>query len=347
MFRLIDAARHAVGSVMDESGMGVAESPYRVIAEFDGARVRSYQERCEGGGPILLIIPAPFKKPYIWDLMPSVSVVRHCRSHELQVYLLEWTIPGTEQDCLGLADYADRLVTAASSAIEEELGCSATVVAGNSLGGTFAAIFAGLHPERVRSLVLVDAPIDFGQEGDRIARMVAAMPHARAFRIIFGSPVPGSAINLLSASTAPDIFLGQPAADLAASLLDSEALAIHMRVVRWMLDEFPLPGQLFEDIIELLYRENRFMDGSLQIGGRSVGVECLKSPVLTVVNPRGVVVPLASVQAALHGRSQPSSCALTYEGDCGPALQHVGPLVGPGAHKHLWPKICAWLARCG
>jgi len=35
---------------------------------------------------------------------------------------------------------------------------------------------------------------------------------------------------------------------------------------------------------------------------------------------------------------------LRYEGERGPALQHLGPLVGPGAHARLWPEILDWVA---
>src|SRR3546814_2358549 len=77
--------------------------------------------------------------------------------------LLEWTMPTADMDGLGLADYADRLIGAAIDAIEAETGRPGMAVAGHSLGGTRAAIFASLNPDRVRGLVLVDAPLSFGE----------------------------------------------------------------------------------------------------------------------------------------------------------------------------------------
>ena len=35
---------------------------------------------------------------------------------------------------------------------------------------------------------------------------------------------------------------------------------------------------------------------------------------------------------------------LRYDGERGPALQHLGPLVGPRAHARLWPEILDWVA---
>ena len=38
----------------------------------------------------LLIVAAPVKRPYIWDLAPSVSAIRYCLREGLHVHLLEW-----------------------------------------------------------------------------------------------------------------------------------------------------------------------------------------------------------------------------------------------------------------
>lgn len=75
--------------------------------------------------------------------------------------------------------------------------------------------------------------------------------------------------------------------------------AIHARVERWLLDEFALPGRLFDEVLEQLYRENRLVTGTLQTRDHRIGLDRLCSPVLAVVNPSGRVVPPASVLAGI------------------------------------------------
>ncbi|MXQ12388.1 alpha/beta fold hydrolase [Microvirga makkahensis] len=341
----MDEMRRQIGRGLDALGLEPQERPYRVAAEFQGARVRAYQDQGEGRGPVLLVVPAPFKRAYIWDLLPPVSVLRRCLEQNLRVYLLEWLTPTQQEDEFGLAEYADRLIREAHRAIHSETGCGAPILAGHSLGGTFAAIFASLHPARVGGLVLVDAPLAFGADGGPLARAVAMIPHARMIRRMAGSPIPGSVINALSVAAAPDAFQGQRIADLAASLSDPQALAIHGRVERWTYDEFSLPGRLFEETLERLYREDQFLDGTLQVGDRQAGVANLRSPVIAVINPVGRIVPPRSLLKGLGAAPNLSLQVLEYQGDRGPMLQHVGPLVARAAHEQLWPKILDWACK--
>ncbi len=338
-----DEARRRIGRGLDSLGLGPQEAAYRVVAEFPGARLRAYHDRVDTRRPVLLIIPAPLKRAYIWDLLPEVSVVRHCLSRGLCVYLLEWLTPSKQEDHFGLAEYANQLPSAALDAIAGDIDSSTPILAGHSLGGTSAAIFATLHPERVGGLVLVDAPLAFGEHGGPIAHAVKAIPHARLICRLAGSPVPGSVINILSVAAAPNAFQLQRITDLAASLLDPKALAIHARVERWAYDEFPLPGQLFEDVLEQLYREDRFSNGTLRVGERQTGIGSLRCPVMAVVNPVGRVVPPRSMLTGLEAVPNLSFQVLEYEGDRGPMMQHLGPLVAPVAHERIWPKILDWI----
>jgi polyhydroxyalkanoate synthase len=341
-----DEVRRQIGRGFDAMGLGPREMPSRIAAEFPGARLRAYQEE-RVTGPSVLIVPAPFKRAYIWDLLPDVSVVGHCRARGLRVYLLEWLVPGEAESAYGLADYADRLPRAAIDVVMAEAESPPPILAGHSIGGTFAAIAASLHPDRVSGLILVDAPLAFGEHGGPISRAVATIPHVRAIVGMSGNPVPGSVINALSVSAVPEAFQFQRLTDFAASLLSPKALPIHIRVERWAYDEFPLPGRLFEETLEQLYREDRFVQGTLEVGPKRTGVAGLRQPVMAVVNPLGRVVPPRSLLAGLEAVPDLAYEVLEYPGDTGPMLQHVGPLVAPVAHERLWPKILNWAVDVG
>ncbi len=158
-FSFTDAIRRAQGNVLDMMGYGPRECNYRLLASGPCWRLRDY-----GGSdhrrPVL-IIAAPIKQPYIWDLDPSSSAVRCCLSRGLHVYLLEWTPPLFEGGRAGLETYGDRAISECTARIAATRGGVLPFLVGHSLGGTLAAIFAVLEPQSIRGLVLLGAPLCF------------------------------------------------------------------------------------------------------------------------------------------------------------------------------------------
>src|SRR5437763_437870 len=145
----VDAARRQIGDFLAAAGFGPGGTRHRILLELPGARLRMYSHGKRQLGPALLIITAPFKRAYIWDLMPQVSVIRRCLTEGVRVYLLEWMIPAESDNDFGLAEYASQWPIAAIEAIQDDAGSSGPVLVGHSLGGTFAAICASLFPERI------------------------------------------------------------------------------------------------------------------------------------------------------------------------------------------------------
>jgi polyhydroxyalkanoate synthase len=155
--------------------------------------------------------------------------------------------------------------------------------------------------------------------------------------------VPGSFLDVLSALASPREFAVEPRVDLLRSVLDGltdpEPLRTHLRVLRWAGDEFRMPGPLFRDIVERLYRDDAFAAGTLTVTGRRVGPHALTAPLVTVVDPGSAVVPPHSVVPVHESAASPDKLLLHYPGDVGVALQHVGVLIGRRAHGELWPRI--------
>jgi len=91
-FDVSDIIRRAQGDVVGAFGLDPKESPHRIITSRAHWRLRDYggDDRSRS----LLIIAAPIKRPYIWDLAPSISAIRFCLHQGLYVQLLEWMLVG-------------------------------------------------------------------------------------------------------------------------------------------------------------------------------------------------------------------------------------------------------------
>ncbi len=353
----VDMIRRDRGRWLSACGFGPIETPSRTVRTWPRAELRAYDD---AGGTsqqlpttaVALIVPAPIKQAYVWDLAPEVSAVRRMQEAALRVYLLRWTEPehGAAEGDDGLATYAESLIVQSLDAIAVDCGCpSPVVIAGHSLGGTLAAIFTALHPERVLALVLLEAPVSFeGPAAGAFAPMLRAAPPADEIVAALGGQVPGSFLDLVTVAAAPDAFQWEPLQDAMMSLYDPLALRTHLQIVRWTLDEFPLPGRLFVQVVEDLYRGDRFIRSTLHVGGRLASPANITAPVLVVFNPHSRVIPPSSIARFIDALPPNADAqALHYEGDIGVAVQHVGVLVGHNAHRRLWPVIQNWLRqRC-
>jgi polyhydroxyalkanoate synthase subunit PhaC len=342
VLELIDAARLVQAQLLKAGGLGPIETPARVALELPLVTLKAYGAPGRRGGAPVLLVPAPIKRAYLWDLDPRRSIVRRLLVAGMQPYVVQWERRGPEDADAGLAAYADRLLGEALRVVEAETGARSVACAGHSLGGTFAAIHAALHPERIRALALLGAPLHFGEDAGAMAGLLRPLPEDMPV-VWPGYRVPGSALSLFASSASPVTFGYARWLDGLLSAADPQRLEGHLRATVWSLDELPLPRALFAEVVQWLYREDRLLRGTLMLDAGKAEPRRIRAPVLSVIDPDCPVVPPESV-LPFHRALRSETRVLWYEGDTGVALQHVGMLIGDSAHRRLWPAIIQWLS---
>jgi polyhydroxyalkanoate synthase len=327
----LDAGRAALGRMLDALGYGPRPTPSERILQQPGFELHGY-----GGppaAPALLIVPAPIKGPYIWDMTPQVSVVQRALSVDMRVYMLRWRSPGPREAGFGLPEAVAAIETAAAAIDSPRL-----LLAGHSLGGSLAAIAATTLPQRPRGLLLLASPLAFEPGVGALETLLARAPGAED--LVDGSSMPGSGLALGAYLAAPEAFGLERWLDWWQSSADPAARAMHLRILRWSLDELAMPRALFTDVVTQLYRGDCFARGRLVLGDRMAALADLTAPTLVVSEAKSRVVPAQSAYPPLLAeRAQ----VLWYHGEPGVGLQHVGMLVGRDTHRQLWPRIMGWL----
>jgi polyhydroxyalkanoate synthase len=341
----VDQLRRSLGAALDLAGYGPAPQPHDIVLTSPGLSLFRY--RGPRRGPAVLLVPAPIKRPYIWDLIQPVSVVRRFLDAGFDTFLLAWT-ERRPSDRSGLSECVGELVATAVDEVARVTRAETVVLAGHSLGGTIAALFASISAARVRALLLIEAPIRFGPSAGAFAPVTAMSPDAGWVASILGNAAPGCLLDAVALAAAPESYLLFPWIDRLRSLGDPAALAVNLRVARWSLDEFRMPGRLFEDVVEKLYRADLFCRGGLQIGERTASVRGLQGiPLFTVFDPLCRVIPPQSALAAHEAVGGTRSRLYPRSPEAGVGIQHVGALVGRKSHQTLWPELIRSLVEIG
>ena len=212
----------------------------------------------------------------------SVSVVAHARRRGLRPFLVEWTDQAA--DDAGLAHYA-RHAAAGLPGHRDRADRFRDGRRGRPLAGRHARRGPRRpRPERVAALAVLEAPLRFGAAAGSFAPFVATTPAAVAGTSRRGG-VPGASSTWSARPRRPANSPPSRGIDLLRSLADPAALRTHLRVLRWAADEFRMPGALFRDVVERLYRDDAFARGTLEIAGERVGPATLTAP-LTPCSPR-------------------------------------------------------------
>jgi len=285
-FDVSDVIRRAQGDLVGAFGLDPSECPYRTITSRSHWRLRDYGG--EDQSPSLLIIAAPIKKPYIWDLTPSTSPIRFCLRQGLHVQLLEWVSASSHAGNYGIDEYVLAISEAVASLAAIAKGAKPYMI-GHSLGGTLAAIYAAFQPESIKGLVLLGAPLCFEPSRSQFRdALISLVPR----KISEDEPFPGSILSHASALASPHTFIWSRLIDAMLSVGDPLAMEIHARVERWALDD---PGKLVHQIIDWLYRENRFCREKLKIHEKFVGPHGLSTPTLVVINTADQIASFASL----------------------------------------------------
>jgi pimeloyl-ACP methyl ester carboxylesterase len=122
-------------------------APPSKFVEIEGMRTHY---RDEGTGPPLVLLHGFGSSLYTWDgWVRQLAGTRRLIRLDLPGFGLTGPVPD--------GDYRAERYVRVVAALLDRLGVDRTDIAGNSLGGRTALMFALAYPERVRKLILVDA----------------------------------------------------------------------------------------------------------------------------------------------------------------------------------------------
>ncbi len=322
-------------------------TPNRVIREDLACAVREFSLRGAHGRAAMrtdgrrwpvLVVPPEVNSSHIVDFGPGQSLVRA---------ILDAGFPRVAS-----LDWRSAAGTAARRDVDDSLGSILDAVealggrvhlVGLCQGGWESAMVTALEGERVASLTLVAAPIDFHAGDGALRPVVESTPMAAYSSLVAagagtmrGATIATGFDNLLPMER----YLGK-ALSVWEHLDDEAWMARFHRLEDWYRCPKDLPGPMYLRAVRELFKQNRLVQARFVALGRRVDLADVACPLALVTGTRDHITPPAQTRAISDLAS--STQILDVEIDAG----HVGTFMGSDSLRDHWPDVLSWLIEVG
>lgn len=317
----------------------VATTPHDVVYEEGTLKLLRYRNELsiDLAEPVLVCF-ALVNRPYILDLQPDRSVVRQLLKRGFDVYLIDWGVPTAADRTLRLNDYVNGFLKNVADFVCEHSESKQLNLLGYCMGGTMSTMFTALHPEMVRNLILMAAPIDFsGDEG--LLQLWTREEYFDVDGLIdaFGN-CPGSFLQASFQLMKPVQNFFEKYHTFYENLHDERFLENFFAMERWGNDNIPVAGETFREFVKMLYQKNMLVRDEMHLADVPVHLNQITCPLLMLVAQYDHLVPPSSTLALREyvGSKEIDEMVIN--------AGHIGLAVSSKAHRQLWPEAVMWIA---
>src|SRR5919199_5533864 len=142
---ILDKYARGIGIILEGTQAHTGRTPKEVVWTKNKAKLYRYEPHREKKYPVpILIVYALINRPYVLDLLPGNSFIEYLVNEGFDVYMLDWGIPGDEDQDLDFEHYIlDYLPRVAKKVMRISCAEEYTLL-GYCMGGTMAAMSAAL-----------------------------------------------------------------------------------------------------------------------------------------------------------------------------------------------------------
>ena len=333
-----DQVRKAKEVLLGPLETDIAVTPYDVVWQEDRVKLKHYHPRTE---PLLktplFIVYAQVNRETMLDLQPGRSVVETFLNAGLDIYMLDWGYPTRKDRFLNLDDHVNGYIADAVDFILEKHGLDQLNIMAICQGGTMTVMYAALHPEKIKNLVLTVTPTNFDHDAGLLnvwARSLDPDKLVESYGNIHGHIMNLGFLLLNPARLMIDKYVG-----LLENIHNRDFVENFVRMERWIFDSPDLPGEAFRDFIQWMFRENLLIKNELVLGGKKVDLKNITMPVLNIYGKYDHLVPPAACDQLT------SKIGSTDKEDLCLDTGHIGIYVSSKTQREFGPKIIRWLTE--
>jgi len=328
--------KKGVENLASSGEVKLAQTEKELVYEDGKRKLYRYRARSKKICPVpMLIVYAMVNRYTMLDLQPDRSMIRNLLDQGQDVYLIDWGYADRMDRHLTMDDLINAFMDDCIDHICEQHQIEAVNLLGVCQGGTFSAIYSALHPEKVKNLITMVAPIDFATNDSLLYVWGKAMD-VDLLIDTYGI-VPGDLMNQSFQMLQPFTLTFQKYLNMVDTMADSETLAAFLRMESWIFDSPDQPGEVLRQNAKDLFQENKLVKGEFEIGGQRVDLKQISMPVLCIYADYDTLVPPVSSKKLLEYVGTRDKQELSYP------VGHVGMFVSGKTQSTLAPRISEWL----
>jgi poly(3-hydroxyalkanoate) synthetase len=312
------------------------KTPHEIVFETPLARLRDFSTAQPPDlVPTIVLPPQAGHDSCIVDYSPEQSQMRTVLEAGLEHALaLDWVGATRATRRASIDDYLaviDRAISAA--------GGRANLI-GDCQGGWLATIYAALEPDRVNTLTIAGAPIDFHVGEAVINEAVAWLAPGGDLRFYEALVAAGGGV-LRGRHMLASFIMIRPKDEIArqlellAHLNDSAHLIRYAEFEDWFKHTQDIPGAFYLWIVRHLFARNELVGGALKVGGREVDLARIEVPLNLLAGSSDHITPPAQVFALAEHASTPSEQVRRELVPGG----HLGLFMGHRSLHQHWPPV--------
>jgi poly(3-hydroxybutyrate) depolymerase len=318
-------------------------TPHEIVFEAPIARLRDFSVAGARAAvvPTLVLPPHAGHDSCIVDFSPAQSQMATIVGAGLErAFALDWigATPATRDATIDdYLDVVDRAVDHAGGRVN---------LIGDCQGGWLATIYAALAPERVNTLTIAGAPVDFHAGEPVIGELLDALAprgDLRFYRALVaagGGVLKGEHMLAGFILIRPEGEVSRQAA-LLANVRDRAHVARYAEFEDWFKHTQDIPGAFYLWIVERLFCDNALVAGTLDVRGARVDLARIACPLNLLAGADDHITPPDQVFALADAASTPPEAVVRRATPGG----HLGLFMGHEALRDHWPVLLEAVRR--
>lgn len=288
--------------------------------------------------PVLILPPYAGHTSMIADFHKKQSLVETLMNNGVRnVYLTEWHSASDDMKDFDIDTYLADLNVAV-----DDLGVKVHLI-GLCQGGWMASLYAARFPHKIKTLVLAGSPIDTQAGQGAIKDYVKTLPDSFYQDIVTAGNgiLKGSLMLEGFKSLHPYKQMVEKYVELYEHIEDGDYLRRVENFERWFEYAIDLPGRWYLQVVQQLFKENRFVKKKFKGLGQILNPKSITCPLYLLAGEKDEITPKEQVfeAANIFGVAKERIQMKLAAGG------HIGLFMGSKALENDWPDIARWIVR--